>query len=262
MPRDSKESAKKEGNPAAGASGPDVAAALMEDMVSANHILFKEGVVDGFGHVSARHDQRADRFLLARSMAPALVTAADILEFDLDGEPVAAKGRAVYLERFIHSEIYRVRPDVMAVVHSHSQSVVPFGVVTGVPLRAVFHMGGFLGAAVPIFEIRDTAGSGTDLLVRNRALGAALAQSLGADSAVLMRGHGSTVVAPTLRQAVYRAIYAEVNARVQSEAMRLGPVTYLTPEESRAAAAVNDLNVDRAWGLWKMRVTGDGNAKS
>jgi ribulose-5-phosphate 4-epimerase/fuculose-1-phosphate aldolase len=220
------------------------------ELVDANHILFDQGVVDGFGHVSMRHPVRSDHFLLARSMAPALVTVQDVLEFDPDGAPIRAEGPAVYLERFIHSEIYRTRPDVVAVVHSHSPAVVPFSVVSSTKLRPICHMCGFLGAATPVFEIRDVAGPGSDLLIRDSRLGAALAQSLGQGAAVLMRGHGSTVAGGTLRQAVFRAVYTEVGARLQSEAMRLGPVTYLTAEEAVATATTNDAQIDRAWLLW------------
>jgi ribulose-5-phosphate 4-epimerase/fuculose-1-phosphate aldolase len=225
-------------------------ASAIRELVDANHILFDQGVVDGFGHVSMRHPVRPDHFLLARSMAPALVTAKDVLEFDPDGAPTEAGGPAVYLERFIHSEIYRTRPDVVAVVHSHSPAVVPFSVVSGTKLRPICHMCGFLGAATPVFEIRDVAGPGSDLLIRDSRLGAALAQSLGQSAAVLMRGHGSTVVGGTLRQAVFRAVYTEVGARLQSEAMRLGPVTYLTEEEGEATARTNDAQIDRTWLLW------------
>jgi ribulose-5-phosphate 4-epimerase/fuculose-1-phosphate aldolase len=227
-------------------------AAVIDELVAANHILFDQGVVDGFGHVSARHPAASDRFLLARSIAPALVTAPDIMEFDLDGNPLDARGHTAYLERFIHSEIYRARPDVGAVVHSHSPAVVPFSVVKDVPLRAVGHLGGILGEGCPVFEIRDAAGPGTDLLIRNRALGEALARSLGQGSVVLMRGHGSTVVGSSVRYAVFNAIYTEKSAALQSEAMRLGAVTYLTREEARAAAACNAGQIDRSWELWKM----------
>ncbi len=227
-----------------------VAASAIGEVVDANHILFDQGVVDGFGHVSLRHPVRPDRFLLARSMAPALVTAGDVLAFDLDGTAIEADGPAVYLERFIHGEIYRIRPDVVAVVHSHSPAVVPFSVVRGTGLRPVCHMCGFLGAVAPVFEIRDVAGPGSDLLIRDARLGAALAQSLGQSAAVLMRGHGSTVVGSSLRQAVFRAVYTEVGARLQAEAMKLGPVTYLTEDEAAAAARANDTQIDRAWHLW------------
>jgi len=228
----------------------ETVASAIRDVVDANHILFDQGVVDGFGHVSMRHPLRPDRFLLARSMAPALVAADDVLVFDLDGAPTAAEGRAVYLERFIHGEIYRARPDVVAVVHSHSPAVVPFSVVRGTRLRPVCHMCGFLGAGTPVFEIRDVAGRGSDLLIRDARLGAALARSLGSGAAVLMRGHGATVVGGSLRQAVFRAVYTEIGARLQADAMRLGPVTYLTDDEAAAAAEANDTQIDRAWLLW------------
>lgn len=229
---------------------------LVADLVTANHILYDQHVVDAFGHVSVRHDKRPDRFLLARSMAPALVTAADILEFDLDGNPIAAAGRPVYLERFIHSEIYRVRPDVVAIVHSHSHAIIPFGVVRSHKLRAIFHMSAFVGTETPIFEIRECTGDGSDLLVRNAELGAALAKSLGPKAVVLMRGHGVTVAAPSLQEAVYRGVYVDVNARLQLQAIELGAVNYLTEAEGRAAAATNASQIGRAWDLWKMQVEG------
>jgi ribulose-5-phosphate 4-epimerase/fuculose-1-phosphate aldolase len=251
-----------ESNAASASSRPhaarDADPALIGDLVAANRILFHQGVVDGFGHVSVRHNKRPRNFLLSRNMAPANVTAADILEYDPEGEPVVAGGPRVYLERFIHSEIYKARPDVVAVVHSHSPSVVPFGVVTGVPLRAVCHMSSFLGLDTPIFEIRDTAGPANDMLIRDKKLGAALATSLGDRPAVLMRGHGSTVVGSTLRQAVFRAIYTEVNAKLQAEALRLGPVTYLNAQEAELSAATNATQIDRAWDLWKSLASASG----
>jgi HCOMODA/2-hydroxy-3-carboxy-muconic semialdehyde decarboxylase len=182
-----------------------------------------------------------------------MATAADIIEFDLDGCPIDGRGRTLYLERFIHSEIYRARPDVGAVVHSHSPAVVPFSVVSAVPLRAVWHLGGVLGEGCPIFEIRTVAGAATDLLIRNAALGAALARSLGAGSVVLMRGHGCTVVGSTVRDAVFNAVYTEISAALQSETMRLGAATYLTREEAAAALACNAAQIDRSWELWKTR---------
>lgn len=228
--------------------------ALIDDLVYANHILYSEGVVDGFGHVSARYPERPDRFLLSRSIAPAIVTHEDIMEFDLDGNAVDARGRRPYLERFIHSEIYRTRPEVTAVVHSHSPSVIPFG-VTGVGLRPIYHLSGFLAGGAPIFEIRDAAGPETDMLIRTPDLGAALARSLGGAAYALMRGHGSVAVGNSVKQVVYRAIYAEVNARLQSQAAQLGEITFLTDAEAANAAATNDQMVDRPWELWKKRVT-------
>ena len=221
----------------------------IEDLVDANHILYAHGVVDGYGHVSARHDSNLGRFWLSRSLAPALVTASDILEFDLDGNAVEEQGRQPYVERFIHSEIYRRRPEVRAIVHSHSPAVIPFG-VTSVRLRPIFHMAAFLGIDVPVFEIRDVAGM-TDMLVSSPSLGAALALLLKNGPAALMRGHGSVAVGNSIPQAVFRAVYLEINARLQAEAMRIGSVNFLTPEEAALAAAANDKHVSRPWQLWK-----------
>jgi ribulose-5-phosphate 4-epimerase/fuculose-1-phosphate aldolase len=222
--------------------------ALIEDLVVANHILFDQGVVDAFGHISARHGK--DRFLLARNMAPGSVTADDVLEYDVDSEPLNASGRKVYLERFIHGEIYRKRPDVMAIVHSHSHSIVPLSVVSGVKLQAIFHMAGFIGQGAPVFEIRDVAGDATNLLISSNKLGAALADCLGDEDIVLMRGHGSTVVGGSVQQAVYRAVYAELNARYQLQATQLGEVTYLTQGESQACIQTVEGQVQRPWDLW------------
>ena len=227
-------------------------AELVDDLVVANHILYAEGVVDGFGHVSTRHPERPDRFLLARSMAPALVAADDLMEFDLDGNPAGGDTRTPYVERFIHGAIYKARRDATAIVHSHSPSVIPFG-VTGGSLRPIYHMSGFLGAGAPIFEIRD-AGGMTDMLIRDNALGDALARTLGAGAVALMRGHGSVAVGTSIQQVVYRAIYTEMNARLQMEAMRLGAINFLAPEEARLAAAMNDSVLRRPWELWRRKV--------
>jgi len=225
---------------------------LVEKLAVANRILYRQGVVDSFGHVSVRHDKSPHHFLLARNMAPALVRRQDILVFDLDGTALDAGGQRVYLERFIHGEIYRARPDVQAVVHSHSPSVIPFG-ATRQPLRPIFHMCGFLGEGTSLFEIRDVAGD-TDMLVSSNALGAALAAALGSRSAVLMRGHGSTVVGASLEQAVYRAVYTEVNAKLQMQAVALGDVMYLNAGEAAKTAATNETQVPRAWELWQREV--------
>jgi ribulose-5-phosphate 4-epimerase/fuculose-1-phosphate aldolase len=225
---------------------------VVEDLVAASRVLADLGVVDGFGHVSVRHDKDANRYLMSRSMAPALVKAEDILEFDLDSTAVDAKGQAVFLERFIHGEIYKARPDVKAVVHSHSPSVIPFG-VSKIRLQPIYHMSSFMGLDVPVFEIRDVEGPASDLLVRNARIGEALAKVLGTKTVVLMRGHGSVTVGTSLPQVVFRAYYAEMNARLQSEAIKLGAVTYLTPEEAAASARTNDALVMRPWELWKRK---------
>jgi ribulose-5-phosphate 4-epimerase/fuculose-1-phosphate aldolase len=223
--------------------------ALTRQLVLANRILYARGVVDGFGHVSVRRPDHAGTFFLSRSRAPALIEEDDIDCYGLDGEPLQGTTGKPYLERFIHSEIYLARPEVMAVVHSHSPSVIPFG-VTGERLRPVFHMSGFLGSGSAHFEIRDTAGD-SDLLIRSPALGKALAASLGSCACVLMRGHGSTVVGTSLEHAVYRAVYTEVNARLQAAAMALGTPTYLTLAEAQLAVAANDPQIPRAWALWE-----------
>jgi HCOMODA/2-hydroxy-3-carboxy-muconic semialdehyde decarboxylase len=230
-----------------------VDAALIDDIVTGSRVLADFGVLDGFGHVSARHPTNPNHFLMARSLAPALVTADDIMEFDLDGNAVDPKGRSVFLERFIHSEIYKARPDVMAVVHAHSPGVVPF-TISQVPLRPVYHNSAFLAAGVPVWDIRKDFGE-TDMLVRNAAIGKALAQALGDKPVVLMRGHGDVAVGSAVKTAVFRAYYTDVNARLQSQAVALGgEVNYLTPGEGVKADATNLVVIDRIWNLWKLRV--------
>lgn len=233
--------------------------ALIDDLVAANRILSNEAVVDGFGHVSVRHDGATDVFLLARSMAPGLVSAADIMMFGPDGEALDDDRRTAYVERYIHSEIYRAQPEIVAIVHSHSPAVIPFGVTTA-KLRPIYHMSSFLVAEVPVFEIRDTHGDATDMLIRSPALGAALAQSLGRATVALMRGHGNVVVGRSLPEVVFRAIYTEMNARLQTEALRLGDgkVTYLSDAEAAASMATNAGVLTRAWELWKAAALGKG----
>jgi len=225
-------------------------AALIEDVVAANHILYNQGIVDAFGHVSVRLS--ANRFLLSRSIAPAQVTAADIMEWDLDANPATADKRAGYRERFIHSEILRARPEIMSVVHCHAASLIPFG-ITGVPMRPVYHNSSFIGEGVPVFEIRATAGE-TDMLVGTPELGRALARTLGNKPAALMRGHGAVIVGRSLEESVARSVYLEVNARVQAQAMAMGErITYLSDEEVKLRSGANEYS--RAWELWKSQVT-------
>lgn len=230
--------------------------ALVADLVDANHVLYDQGVVDAFGHASVRDDADPSRFLMARNVAPSRVAAADILALHVDtGEAVMADPPRLYLERYIHSEIYRARPDVMAVVHHHSPAVLPFAVVRGARLVPVCHMAGFLGGRghedLPRFEIRDHAGDDSDLLVRNRALGAALARTLGDRRVVLMRGHGATVVGPSLPVAVMRAVYTEVNARLLLQALPLGAPEALTAGEADATRIANEGQAARPWELWR-----------
>ena len=230
-----------------------VDAALLEDIVIGSRILADFGVLDGFGHVSARHPTNPNHFLMARSLAPALVTADDIMEFDLDGNAVDARGRSVFLERFIHGEIYKARPDVMSVVHTHSPGVIPFS-VSKVPLRAMYHNPAFIAAGAPVWDIRKDFGE-TSMLVSDAAIGKSLAQALGDKSVVLMRGHGDVTVAPSVKMAVFRAYYTDVNAKLQAQAIALGgEVNYLTPGEGEKADKTNFVVLDRIWNLWKMRI--------
>ena len=232
--------------------------AVIEDLVAGNRILYNEGVVDGFGHLSARDPRDPNRFLLSRARAPGLVVAADIMTFDMDANVVGKDDRPVYSERFIHSEIYKARPDVNSVVHTHSPTVVPFS-VTDEPLRPI--RAGFFYPAVPVFDTRDAAGW-TDLLISNAALGRALAEKLGNNSVVLLRGHGNAVVGPTVRVAVYRAFYTEANAKLLLQAKLLGgPIKYLAPEEAAIMEANRARNrpmhgSDRIWELMRAEAMG------
>ena len=225
---------------------------LVDRLVYANRILYDQGIVDGLGHVSVRHPTQDGVFLLSCNRAPGLVKRQDIVCCDLDGNAVSQTTERPYLERFIHSEIYRARPDVVAVVHSHSPSVIPFA-ITHNPLKPVFHMSGFLGSGSAHFEIREAAGN-SDMLIRSAYLGEALAKSLGKHNCVLMRGHGSTVVGTSLEQVVYRAIYAEVNAKLQLAANGLGEISFLNEEEAKLASDMNDGQIPRSWNLWVTRL--------
>jgi ribulose-5-phosphate 4-epimerase/fuculose-1-phosphate aldolase len=235
------------------ASLPGVDPALLEDIAVGSRVLADFGVLDGFGHVSARSLTNPNHFLMSRSLAPALVTADDIMEFDLDGNPVDARGRKVFLERFIHAEIYRARPDAMGVVHTHSPGVIPFS-VSKVPLRAMFHNPSFLAVGVPVWDIRKDFGE-TNMLVSNSAIGKSLAATLGDKPVVLMRGHGDVAVGPSVKMAVFRAYYTDVDAKLQAQALALGgEPNYLTPGEGAKADETNFAVMDRIWNLWRMKV--------
>ena len=227
--------------------------ALVEDIVAANRILAALDIVDGYGHVSMRHDKNPGRYLIARSIAPELVTADDILELDLDSVPVDGSKPKMYLERFIHGEIYKVRPDVKAIVHNHAASIIPFG-VGSVALRPVYHMAGFIGKGVPVFDIREVAGD-TDMLVRTPELGAALARTLADKPAALMRGHGAVVVGDSVAQAVGRSYYLQMDAKLQAQAAALGgEIRYL--DEGEASKAEGFGGYERSWELWKRKALG------
>lgn len=236
---------------------PDNLAQARLDLAIANRIVSVEGIIDAFGHVSMRHPSRPDRYLISRSRSPELVEAADILEYTLDSKPVKPlpKGIRGYGELVIHGEIYKARPQVMSVVHSHSPSVIPFG-LAGVPMQAMFHNAGFIAAGVPVFDIRERFGA-TDLLVSNGAKGVALVEAMANRDVVLMRAHGSCACGPTLQTAVFRAVYTEVNARIQHWARALAgaePLAALDTEEGRLADAVNQTAGMRAWDLWRAQV--------
>jgi HCOMODA/2-hydroxy-3-carboxy-muconic semialdehyde decarboxylase len=226
---------------------------IIEDLVAGSRILADQNILDAFGHVSIRHPTHPDRYLMSRNLAPALVTADDIIEYDLDSNPLNDNGRRSFLERFIHGEIYRARHDVKAVVHTHSPAVIPFG-VTQTKMMPISQMGSFLASGVPVFEIRN-AGGMTNLLVSNNQLGKALAATLGNTSAALLRGHGNVVVGPSIQIAVARAIYMEGNARLQVTAMALGgPITYVDKEEAELFDTPFQQQIQRPWELWKSKV--------
>jgi HCOMODA/2-hydroxy-3-carboxy-muconic semialdehyde decarboxylase len=236
------------------APDPDARSKAIADVVAANHILADQGVVDGYGHVSIRDPTDPNKFFLARSTAPELVATADVLVMDLDGNTTAPATIKLYVERFIHSEIYRARPDVMAIVHCHSPSLIPFG-VTGVPLRPLYHMSAFLGGGVPVWDIHKAANGATDMLVRTPELGRALAKTLGPHPAALMRGHGAVIVGRDIQQAVFRSVYTEMNAKLQGQALALGQkVNYLDADEAKKAEESNNGTLSRPWELWLRKV--------
>jgi HCOMODA/2-hydroxy-3-carboxy-muconic semialdehyde decarboxylase len=224
-------------------------AELIEDLVTANRILATQGIVDSFGHVSIRHPDNPQRYLLSRSRAPERVETADIMEFTLEGDAVDAKGRKPYLERFIHGAAYEKRPDVMAVIHNHSPGVIPYG-VTGHKMRPIMHMCGTIGHEVPVWDQRKKFGD-TDLLVTSMAMGRDLVKTLGKGRTALMRGHGCVVAGPDLRQTVYTAVYLELNAKLQMQAEAMGKVKFLSKGEvERVTATTTPANVNRAWENW------------
>ena len=230
----------------------------LDDLVAAYRILAEYGVIDAYGHVSLRSPTNPQRYYLARSLAPERVQAEDMIEYDLDSNPLDAKGRESVTERFIHGEILKARPDIMAVVHNHSPSVVPFS-VTGVPMRALWHMAAFIGDGLPNWEIRDVR-KGTDLLVRDAQLGASLAKTLGPKPAALMRGHGSVTVGESLPRAVGRSVYLELSARMQMQALALSQkLTYLDEAEVRASMPHQDYK--RAWPMWREKALARAKAE-
>jgi ribulose-5-phosphate 4-epimerase/fuculose-1-phosphate aldolase len=236
---------------------------LLDDLVVANRILANENILDGLGHVSVRSLQRPDHFFLSRDLAPGLVTAADLVEYDLDGNPVNPKAPQGYRERFLHAAIFKARPDVNSVVHSHMPSVLPFTDVT-TPLRPMYHMASFLLQGAPVFEVRTVQGQ-IGMLIDNNKVGAALAQALGKRTIALIRGHGAAIVGTTIPDAVQNAIFTDVNARVQAQAVALGGnVSYLTPADVAGgnpnpqppAPPGTPGYYPRSWGIWKAKAMG------
>jgi ribulose-5-phosphate 4-epimerase/fuculose-1-phosphate aldolase len=226
---------------------------LVGDLLLGNRILFKYGIVDAFGHISVRHDSDPQKYVMSRHLAPGLVEAEDLITYDLDSVPIVETKQRLYSERYIHGEIYKTRPDVTSVVHCHAPALIPFGITTG-QLHPVYHMSAFLGEGVPKFEIRAAAGM-TDMLIRTAPIGKALAAELGAKPMILMRGHGATMVGKTIRHAVYRSVYAALNAQIQMEAMRFGgEITYLAKEEADNYERYIDEVIHRPWNMWKREV--------
>jgi len=227
---------------------------LLQDLVIAYRILADHGIIDAYGHISVRSPSNPERFIMARSIAPELVTEADMMELGMDSEPIDAKGFTPVTERYIHGEIYKSRPEVMAVVHNHSPSVIPF-CCTNTDLKPIFHMSAFIGQGVPNWEIRD-AREGTDMLVRDAHLGGSLAKKLGAHPAALMRGHGAVVVGESLAVAVGRSVYLEQNARLQFQAEMLkgpdGGITFLDDKEVAANVAWQEYG--RFWNLVRTKM--------
>jgi HCOMODA/2-hydroxy-3-carboxy-muconic semialdehyde decarboxylase len=234
-------------------SGGPVDRATLEDLAAASRILADQGVFDAAGHVSMRHPGHAERFLMSRSLAPQMITADDIMEFDIDSNPIDARGRNAFIERYLHGEIFRARADVTAIAHSHSPSTIAFG-LSNVPMRAMYHNAAFLAAGVPVFDIREKFGA-TDIVVSSSEKGAALAQVLADKPVALLRAHGMVATGPSLPVAVFRAIFMVISASIQHQALALGgPVAALDEEEGRLADVVNVQTVGRSWDLWKKRV--------
>jgi len=229
---------------------------VLADLVIANRILAHEGIVDAYGHVSVRHPREPKRYLLARSLSPEMVQQADIMEFELDGTPVGGDARQPYLERFIHGAVYESRPEVLAVVHAHAEDVLPFG-ITAAPLRPVIHSGSFMGAEVPVWDIRDRFGD-TNLLVTNMPQGRDLAARLAANNVALMRGHGFVAAARSLIEVVRMSVYVPRNARVQLAAMRLGEVKPLSRGEIEARNAGYKPHSPETWRAWEYWATRAG----
>jgi len=233
---------------------PDILAELRRELSTAYRIVANEGILDAFGHISVRHPENPKRYFLSRSRAPALVEPDDILEYDLDSNPIVPPVTRPYSERVIHGEIFKARPDVNAVCHHHAPPIMPFA-ISGVPLVPVFHLGAAMGRYAPFWDSRDEFGD-TNLLVVKPEEGASLARALGSHSIVVMRRHGATVVGGNLRELVFRTIYSAKNAEHQLAAAALGNVSPLTAGEAEMASGLNLAPgpVARAYEYWVRRL--------
>ena len=224
----------------------------LQDVVRLNRVLAREGVLDAFGHVSMRDPERSDRFFLARSCAPELVGAEDVLAFDMDAKPIGAPDVALYAERVIHSAIYKARPDVSAICHHHAPAILPF-CLTDAKLRVVTQLGAAIGpGSVPVWDCRARFGA-TNHLVTTPEQAKDLAEALGSAQMVLMRRHGATVVAGSTAELAFRVIYSVANAENLSKASMMGDVDCFTDEEAKLAGQIPASSMTRAWNLWTHR---------
>jgi len=226
----------------------------LKQLVAANRILAKEQVVDAFGHISLRHPEHPHHYILSRSRAPELVELDDLMEFELDGEPIDKQGRTPYGERFIHGAVMEARPEINAVVHNHAYDVLPFG-VTNTPIKPLIHTASVIGEHIPTWDIRDKFGDATDMLVRNMEQGRDLTLALDGNTCILMRGHGAVIAGKTIKEAVVTSIYLMINARIQTVSLAMGNPVYLSPSEIKNMTDVqfSPLAMDRMWEAFCLR---------
>ena len=221
---------------------------VIRDLVAGNRILAHENVVDAYGHISVRHPDNPNRYLLSRARSPELVEESDLMEFELDGTPIDRQNRPIYIERPIHGGIYKARPDVMAVIHNHCPEILPFA-ITKTPMRAAVNAARGIGHTSPVWDIRDKFGD-TDGLVTTNDQGDDLAKTLAANRVVIMRGHGCAVAGGTIPAVVQLALGVQINAKAIVAGKLLGgEITYMTKGEVDApqAGAANIRGFDRAW---------------
>ena len=228
---------------------------IIEELVSANRILGHEGILDAYGHVSVRDPDDHNRYLLSRARSPEVIEESDICSYDLEGQPLDSESSTPYIERFIHGAVYEARPDVLAVCHNHTLSILPFGISKSVTLQAVIHTARFLGTGVPVWDISQKFGTDTDLLVRDMDQGRDLAQTMGTGSIALMRGHGSVVASNDIVSLVKMCIGMDRNARVQRDAMVLGDYRPLEAGEILATGSPRQVGRgdNREWEYFRHR---------